>query len=108
MAAACGRVRPADRLGDRLGPADRARAGRVRFAAWEDSEGVILKVLPGPKTPLAAAPPAPGAPVAAAAAPAAAAARAAQAAQAQAAPINPTVPEQPTSRAARRAARGAA
>ena len=81
---------------------------RVRFTAGEDSEELILKVLPGPKTTLAAAPPAPGAPVAAAAAPAAAAARAAQAAQAQAAPINPAVPEQPTSRAARRAARGAA
>jgi len=83
-------------------------ADRVRFTAGEDSEELILKVLPGPKTTLAAAPPAPGAPVAAAAAPAAAAARAAQAAQAQAAPINPAVPEQPTSRAARRAARGAA
>jgi hypothetical protein len=82
-------------------------ADRVQFLAGEDSEELILKVAPGPKTTLTAAPPPPGAPVAGAAGAAAGAARAAQAAQAQqVAPDNPAaVSQQPTSRAARRASR---
>ena len=82
-------------------------ADRVKFLAGDDSEELVLKVAPGPKTTLAAAPPPPGAPVAAAAAPAAAAARAAQAARAQqVVPDNPaTAAPAPTARAARRASR---
>jgi hypothetical protein len=84
-------------------------ADRVQFLAGEDSEELILKVAPGPKTTLAAAPPPPGAAVAGAGgAAAASAARAAQAARAQqqVAPDNPAAAAQPpTSRAARRAAR---
>jgi len=82
---------------------------RVQFKAGDDSEDLILKVAPGPKTTLAAAPPPPGAPTGAAAA-----ARAAQAARAQqpgAAPVQTApsqVPQQPqNARAARRAARQA-
>jgi hypothetical protein len=81
---------------------------RVQFLAGDDSEELILKVAPGPKTTLAAAPPPPGAPIAGAGgAAAASAARAAQAARAQqVAPDNPAaVAQPPTSRAARRAAR---
>jgi hypothetical protein len=84
-------------------------ADRVQFLAGDDSEELILKVAPGPKTTLAAAPPPPpGAPIAGAGGTAAAsAARAAQAARAQqVAPDNPAaVAQPPTSRAARRAAR---
>jgi hypothetical protein len=83
---------------------------RVTFTAGDDSEELILKVAPGPRTTLAAAPPPPPGPAAAAGGPAraapAAAARAAQAAQA------PNIAAQPqpvqNAKAARRAARGAA
>jgi len=81
-------------------------ADRVQFTAGDDSEELILKVAPGPKTTLAAAPPPPGAPATPGAA---AAARAAQAARTQPAALNPPVaqpqPGQPNARAARRAAR---
>jgi hypothetical protein len=86
-------------------------ADRVQFRAGDDSEELILKVAPGPKTTLAAAPPAPGAPAAGATA---AAARAAQANRAQPTAVNPALqaqqsqqPQQPVpnTRAARRAAR---
>ena len=83
-------------------------ADRVQFLAGEDSEELVLKVAPGPKTTLAAAPPPPGAAVAGAGgAAAASAARAAQATRAQQlAPDNPAaIAQQPTSRAARRASR---
>ncbi len=83
-------------------------ADRVQFLAGEDSEELVLKVAPGPKTTLAAAPPPPGAAVAGAGgAAAASAARAAQATRAQqVAPDNPAaIAQQPTSRAARRASR---
>ena len=81
---------------------------RVQFKAGDDSEDLILKVAPGPKTTLAAAPPPPGAPSAPAAAPVAspavgAAARAAAAPQGGAPP-----PPAGQTRAVRRAARGAA
>jgi hypothetical protein len=82
---------------------------RVTFTAGDDSEELILKVAPGPRTTLAAAPPPPPGP-----APAAAAggpARAAPAAAARAAQA-PNVAAQPqpvqNAKAARRAARGAA
>jgi hypothetical protein len=81
-------------------------ADRVQFKAGDDSEELILKVAPGPKTTLAAAPPPPGAP-----APAAVAAQAARAQQQQQpAAVNPAMaqpqPQQPqNARAARRAAR---
>lgn len=81
-------------------------ADRVRFIAGGESEELILKVAPGPKTTLVAAPPPPGPPAAVAAGPALAAARAAQAARAQA--INPAVQQQPITRGGRRAARQAA
>jgi hypothetical protein len=84
---------------------------RVQFKAGDDSEDLILKVAPGPKTTLAAAPPVPGAAPGVAAA-AGAAPRPAQAArqQQQPAAVNPAIqqqaPDQPqNSRAARRAAR---
>jgi len=87
---------------------------RVTFTAGDDSEELILKVAPGPKTTLAAAPPPPGsapaAPAAAAgpagtarAAPAAAARAAAAAADAAAQPQPPQ-----NAKAARRAARAGA
>ena len=85
-------------------------ADRVTFTAGDDSEELILKVAPGPKTTLAVAPPPAGA--AAAAAAAGAAARATPAAQARAAQaaVNPAAQAQPAqnAKAARRAARGAA
>ena len=81
---------------------------RVQFRAGDDSEDLVLKVAPGPKTTLAAAPPPPGAPGAAPAG----AVRPAQAARQaqQPAALNPAtqqpLPQQPTNaRAARRAAR---
>ncbi len=81
-------------------------ADRVQFHAGEDSEELILKVAPGPKTTLAAAPPPPGAPAAGGGGQAAGAARAAQAVRAQqVAPNSPTDATAPTGRAARRAAR---
>ena len=81
-------------------------ADRVQFHAGEDSEELVLKVAPGPKTTLAAAPPPPGAPAAAGAGQAAGAARAAQAVRAQqVAPNNPAEATPATGRAARRAAR---
>jgi hypothetical protein len=84
---------------------------RVTFTAGDDSEELILKVAPGPKTTLAAAPPPPG-PAAPAGGPAAAApAAAARAAAAAAAPAtNAAVQPQPVqnAKAARRAARAAA
>jgi hypothetical protein len=80
-------------------------ADRVQFRAGDDSEELILKVAPGPKTTLAAAPAAPGTP-------GAAAARAAQAARTQApTAVNPALqsqqaqPAAANTRAARRAAR---
>ena len=85
---------------------------RVRLAVGDESEDLILKVAPGPKTTVAAAPPAAGAPVAAPAAQAAAAARArAQQAQAQAQAATAAAAagdQQQNPRAARRAARAAA
>lgn len=83
-------------------------ADRVQFRAGDDSEELILKVAPGPKTTLAAAP---GAPGAAAAPTTISAARAAQAARTQPTAVNPAQvqPQQPqpaaNTRAARRAAR---
>jgi uncharacterized membrane protein YgcG len=81
---------------------------RVQFRAGDDSEELILKVAPGPKTTLVAAPPAPGAPAGAAAAARPQAARAAEPQQPTA--VNPAQvqpqPNQPqNARAARRAAR---
>jgi len=77
---------------------------RVKFIAGDDSEDLILKVAPGPKTTLAAAPPPPGAPAGPAAA-----ARTAQATRAQPAAVGqlPQQAEQQrqNARAARRAAR---
>jgi hypothetical protein len=84
-------------------------ADKVKFTAGDDSEELILKVAPGPKTTLAAAPGPPGAPAAPAAG--AAAARAAQAIQQQQQPVavNPALqqPQQPTTRASRRGRQGA-
>lgn len=85
---------------------------RVQFKAGDDSEDLILKVAPGPKTTLAAAPPPPGGPTGpAAAVRAAQAARAAQAQRPQPAAVGTApyqVPQQPqNARAARRAARQA-
>lgn len=82
-------------------------ADRVQFRAGDDSEELILKVAPGPKTTLAAAPGTPGGPGTPAAA---AAARAAQAARNQPTGVNPAQAQQPqpaaaNTRAARRAAR---
>ena len=86
---------------------------RVRLTAGDESEDLILKVAPGPKTTVAAAPPPPGAPAATAAAQALAAARAARAQPpAQAAPAAAAAAgagdQQQNARAARRAARAAA
>ena len=82
-------------------------ADRVTFTAGDDSEELILKVAPGPKTTLAAAPPPPG-PAAATGGPTAAApAAAARAAQAAANPAAQAQPAQ-NAKAARRAARDAA
>jgi hypothetical protein len=81
-------------------------ADRVTFTAGDDSEELLLKVAPGPKTTVAVAPPPAGAP---AAAPAAAAARgnaAARAAQAAAGARPADLGND--ARAARRAARAAA
>ena len=79
---------------------------RVTFTAGDDSEELILKVAPGPKTTLAAAPPPPG-PAPAAAGPA----RAAPAAATRAVPPAANVAAQPqpaqNAKAARRAARAA-
>jgi hypothetical protein len=80
---------------------------RVTFTAGDDSEELILKVAPGPKTTLAAAPPPPG-PAPAATGPA----RAAPAAATRAAPAAANVGVQPqpaqNAKAARRAARAGA
>ena len=81
---------------------------RVQFTAGGDAEDLILKVAPGPKTTLAAAPPPPGAP----GAPAGGAARAAQAGRAQPAAVGqlPREAEQTqlrNARAARRSGRAA-
>jgi len=82
-------------------------ADRVTFTAGDDSEELILKVAPGPKTTLVAAPPPPGpTPTAAAGRPAAAAPAPAQAARpAAAAAAEPQPPQ--NAKAARRAARAA-
>ena len=94
------------RQGDEINGVRVAMVGpdRVKLALGDESEELLLKVAPGPKTTLAAAPPPPGAPVAAAAA-----AQPARAAAARAAP-NPAAAAQPqdTTREARRAARAAA
>jgi hypothetical protein len=87
-------------------------ADRVTFTVGDDSEELVLKVAPGPKTTLVAAPPPPGqAQPAASARPAPAAAAAAAAARAQQPAANPAAaaqPQQPQNpRAARRAARAA-
>jgi len=84
-------------------------ADRVTFTAGDDSEELILKVAPGPKTTLVAAPPPPPGTAAATGAPASAAPPAAAARAAQAA-ANPAAQAQPVqnAKAARRAARGAA
>jgi len=84
-------------------------ADRVQFRAGDDAEDLILKVAPGPKTTLAAAPPAPGAPARGGVA-SAAAARGAQTGRAPAAAANPALQQQQVqpaqnARAARRAAR---
>ena len=87
---------------------------RVRLTLGDESEELVLKVAPGPKTTLAAAPPAPGAAAGAAQGPQALAA--ARAARAQAAPAPaaaaaaaaPAGAAQQSARAARRAARAAA
>jgi len=81
---------------------------RVQFRAGDDSEELVLKVAPGPKTTLAAPPPVPGAPAVAAAA--AARPQPARAQQPTAAAVNPAQAQlQPdqvqNARAARRAAR---
>jgi hypothetical protein len=80
---------------------------RVTFTAGDDSEELILKVAPGPKTTLVAAPPPPG-PAPAAGGPARPApAAAARAAQAVASPAAQPQPVQ-NAKAARRAARAGA
>jgi hypothetical protein len=87
---------------------------RVRLTLGDESEELVLKVAPGPKTTLAAAPPPPSAPGAAPAGQAVTAARAprvpaasAAAAAAQAAAAG-AGQQQQNARAARRAARAAA
>jgi hypothetical protein len=86
---------------------------RVRLTVGDESEELVLKVAPGPKTTLAAAPPPPGAPATPAAQGAAARAARAQgpasagAAQAAAA-LAGAGQQQQNARAARRAARAAA
>ena len=84
-------------------------ADRVQFRAGDDTEDLILKVAPGPKTTLAAAPPAPGAPARGGVA-GAAAARGAQTGRTTPAAVNPALQQQQVqpaqnARAARRAAR---
>ena len=78
---------------------------RVKFVAGDDSEDLILKVAPGPKTTLVAAPPPPGGRATATAA----AARNAQATRALPPNLNPAqaaaLQQQQNARAARRAAR---
>ena len=80
---------------------------RVTFTAGDDSEELILKVAPGPKTTLVAAPPPPGGPAPAAGRAAAAAPAPARAAQPAANVAAQPQPPQ-NAKAARRAARGAA
>jgi hypothetical protein len=76
---------------------------RVKFTLGDESEELVLKVAPGPKTTIAAAlPPPPGGAAAAAAQPSGAG-RAGRAAQAAAGPVQPADPN--AARAARRAAR---
>jgi len=86
------------------------QADRVKFTLGDESEELVLKVAPGPKTTIAAAPP-PPAPGAAAAAPgsaaAAAQARAAAQAAANAAASGGAAQAAQNTRAARRAARQA-
>jgi two-component system chemotaxis sensor kinase CheA len=79
---------------------------RVKFTLGDESEELFLKVAPGPKTTIAAAPAAPGAAAAAAAAAAPAAARTVATGAPTAAA--PAAPERSQSRQARRAARQAA
>lgn len=86
-------------------------ADRVTFTAGDDSEELFLKVAPGPKTTVAAAPPPPGAPAGAGAPPAAAAAaaaRAANAARAAQAVGATRPPDGADAKGTRRAARAAA
>src|SRR5215467_2557371 len=101
-------VRQGDRLNGMLVAS--VQADRVKFTLGDESEELFLKVAPGPKTTLVAAPPPPAPGVAApGAAPAATAAAQARAAQAASAAASGTEgqPRQ-DSRAARRAARQAA
>jgi hypothetical protein len=85
------------------------QADRVKFTLGGESEELLLKVAPGPKTTIAAAPPAPGVASPGAAAPAAAAQARAAAAQAAAnAPASGGAAQAAqNARAARRAARQA-
>ena len=84
---------------------------RVQFKAGDDSEDLVLKVAPGPKTTLAAAPPLPGATPGAAPGAAVRPGQPARPVQQPAAVVNPGMvqpqPQPPpqNSRAARRAAR---
>jgi hypothetical protein len=81
---------------------------RVTFTAGDDSEELVLKVAPGPKTTLVAAPPPPGAPAQPARRPAAAAVTPAPAQAAQPAAAAGAQPQPPqNAKAARRAARAA-
>lgn len=83
---------------------------RVKLTLGDESEELVLKVAPGPKTTLAAAPPPPTAPGAAPAGQAGAAARAtrAQAAAAATSAAATAGQQQQNARAARRAARASA
>jgi hypothetical protein len=83
---------------------------RVKLTLGDESEELVLKVAPGPKTTLAAAPPPPTAPGATPAGQAGAAARATRAQAAAAATSAAATAGQPqqNARAARRAARAAA
>jgi hypothetical protein len=90
-------------------------ADKVQLTLGDESEELILKVAPGPKTTLAAAPPPPAAAPAGAHVPAAAAGRvaparvqAAPATAVQAQPQPQPQPQQPQNKAGRRAARAAA
>jgi hypothetical protein len=76
---------------------------RVKFTLGDESEELFLKVAPGPKTTIAAAPVAPVAAAAAAAAPAAAAA--ARGAETRVQPAAASAPSDKGNRQARRAAR---
>ena len=82
-------------------------ADRVTFTAGDDSEELMLKVAPGPKTTLAAAPPPPG-PAPAAGGPAGAAPAAAARAAATAANVAAQSQAAQNAKAARRAARAGA